>query len=275
MPDPQRSFVTVKADLLGDEEVMPWFRKTRGANRRVLVFVHGFNNDYSESVYRFAQLIHDARIDAAPILFTWPSRGNVLDYVYDRESTIYSRFGLGAVLQEAVQSPDVEDVTLLAHSMGTGLAMETLRDMAHKNGQVSPKIHTVFLASPDIDVDVFHRQVIELGDKRPQITILSSRNDLALKLATFIAGDVQRLGATDFQPHKKLLQKYGITVVDASDAKQHDVLGHSAYAQNTDILNALGETFVAKPEIGRGAIGPISVVNALAVASKNGRGISD
>ncbi|MGK8642933.1 alpha/beta hydrolase [Brucella anthropi] len=45
--------------------------------------------DLTEAVYRFAQLVHDAKIDAAPVLFTWPSRGNVLDYVYDRESTIY------------------------------------------------------------------------------------------------------------------------------------------------------------------------------------------
>lgn len=265
-PDPRRSFVTSKADLLKDDQIMPWFRKASHGKKRVLVFVHGFNNDYAESVYRFAQLVHDARIDAAPVLFTWPSRGNVLDYVYDRESTIYSRFGLGAVLKAAVDSPDVADVTILAHSMGTGLAMETLRDMANKYGKVPTKIHSVFLASPDIDVDVFQRQVLEMGDKRPQITILSSQNDLALKVSTWVAGDVQRLGATDFRPYEKLLKQYGITVIDASDAKQDDALGHSAFAQNADILKALGNTFLAKPEPGRGGLLSVGVLNNLAVA---------
>lgn len=266
-PDPKRSFVTVKADTVNDNQAMSWFRKTSHGKRRVLVFVHGFNNDYSESVYRFAQLVHDARIDAAPVLFTWPSRGNVFDYVYDRESTIYSRFGLGEVLKAAVDSPDVDDVTILAHSMGTGLAMESLRDMANKYGKVSPKIHSVFLASPDIDVDVFQRQVIEMGNKRPQITILSSKNDLALKLSTFLAGDVQRLGATDFRPYEKLLQQYNIRVIDASDAKQADVLGHSAFAQNADILKALGTTFLAKPEPGRGTSLPVGLLNNVITAN--------
>lgn len=97
-PDPARTFTTVKADYLDFNEVMPWFHRVSRGKKRVLIFVHGFNNDYADAVYRFAQLMHDARIDAAPLLFTWPSRGNMLDYVYDRESTIYSRFGLGDVL---------------------------------------------------------------------------------------------------------------------------------------------------------------------------------
>lgn len=68
-------------------------------------FVPGFDNGHAEAVYRFAQLVHHARINAAQVPFSWPSRGNVLDYVYDRESTIYSRFGLDAVLKAAVDSP--------------------------------------------------------------------------------------------------------------------------------------------------------------------------
>ncbi|WP_192886538.1 alpha/beta hydrolase [Agrobacterium sp. LAD9] len=265
-PDPRRSFVTAKADLLNDSQIIPWFRKASHGKKRVLVFVHGFNNDYAESVFGFAQLVHDARIDAAPVLFTWPSRGNVLDYVYDRESTVYSRFGLGAVLKSAIDSPDVAEVTVLAHSMGTWLTMEALRDMANKEGRVSPKIRSVILASPDIDVDVFRRQVLEMGDKRPHITILSSQNDLALKLSTWLAGDVQRLGATDFRPYEKLLRQYGITVIDASDASQEDVLGHSAFAQNADILKALGNTFLTRPEAGRGMLLPVSALGNLTFA---------
>lgn len=266
-PNPLQSFATTKANLLQEDQVMPWFRKASRGKKRVLIFVHGFNNDYAEAVYRFAQLVHDAKIDAAPVLFTWPSRGNVLDYVYDRESTIYSRFGLGAVLKAAVDSPNVSDVTVLAHSMGTWLTMEALRDMANKYGRVSPKIHSVYLASPDIDVDVFQRQVLEIGAGRPKITILSSQNDLALKVSTWLAGDVQRLGATDFRPYEKLLQQYGITVIDASDAKQDDVLGHSAFAQNADILKALGNSFLAKPEAGRGVLLPVGALSNIAVAN--------
>ena len=71
--------------------------------RRVLIFVHGFNTRFEEAVYRFAQIVHDARVDVAPVLFTWPSGGSVTDYVYDRDSAIYSRDALEAVLQALVK----------------------------------------------------------------------------------------------------------------------------------------------------------------------------
>ena len=63
-------------------------------NSQVLVFVHGFNNRFEDAVFRFAQIIHDSRADVAPVLFTWPSKGSVFAYGYDRESANYSRDAL-------------------------------------------------------------------------------------------------------------------------------------------------------------------------------------
>jgi esterase/lipase superfamily enzyme len=238
-PDPEKSFVVTKAESLTDPQAMQWFQRTSGKKRRVLIFVHGFNNSYADAVFRFAQVAHDVKVDAAPLLFTWPSRANPLDYVYDRESTIYSRFGLVSLLDAAAKSTDVADITILAHSMGTWLTMEALREMALRNGKVSPKIHNVVLASPDIDVDVFRRQILEMGDKRPHFTVYASRKDKALALSTFLAGDVDRLGGADLRPYKDLLTAYGISVIDATDATQSDPLGHSAFAESSDMLNSL------------------------------------
>ena len=78
----------------------------------------------------------------------------------------------------------------MAHSMGTWLAMESLRQMAIRDGRVQPKIKNVILASPDIDVDVFARQWTELGDKRPKFTIFVSQDDRALQVSRLISGDV-------------------------------------------------------------------------------------
>ncbi len=59
-----------------------------------MVFIHGFNNTYEDAVFRFAQIVHDFGAEVAPIMFTWPSRARLLDYVYDKESTNYSRTAL-------------------------------------------------------------------------------------------------------------------------------------------------------------------------------------
>ncbi|MDH4412321.1 MAG: alpha/beta hydrolase [Rhizobium sp.] len=238
-PDPQKAFVVTSAKGMSGDQAMDWFKRTSGGKRRVLIFVHGFNTTYADAVFLFAQITHDIRTDAAPVLFTWPSRGSALDYVYDKESTIYSRFGLVTLLEEAIRSPDVADITVLAHSMGTWLTMEALRDVALKAGRVSPKVRNVVLASPDIDVDVFRRQVIEMGETRPRFTVYASRNDLALAASTFIAGDIGRLGSIDLRPYKADLVREGISVIDATDVQQKDMLGHTAFAENSEMLQAL------------------------------------
>ncbi|TGV43277.1 alpha/beta hydrolase, partial [Mesorhizobium sp. M2D.F.Ca.ET.160.01.1.1] len=93
-----------------------------------------------------AQFIHDSRAKVVPILFTWPSRASVLGYNYDKESTNFSRTAFERTLKALADDRDVTDVTVMAHSMGTWLAMESLRQMALEDGRVSPKIRNVILA---------------------------------------------------------------------------------------------------------------------------------
>ena len=162
--NPEHDFVILRADRMDLAQAKANFdaRVRRTPGRRVLIFVHGFNTRFEEAVYRFAQIVHDARVDVAPVLFTWPSGGNVTDYVYDRDSAVYSRDALEAVLQALVKDPAVDSISILAHSMGNYLAIESLRQMSIRDRGLSPKIRDVMMASPDIDIDVFRRQIAEI-----------------------------------------------------------------------------------------------------------------
>ena len=199
--NPERDFVILRADRMDLAQAKANFdaRIKRMPGRRVLIFVHGFNTRFEEAVYRFAQIVHDARVDVAPVLFTWPSGGRVTDYVYDRDSAVYSRDALEAVLQALVKDPNVDSISILAHSMGNYLAIESLRQMSIRDHGLSPKIRDVMLASPDIDVDVFRRQIAEIdaGPRPAQFTLFISRDDRALGLSSFLARDSTRLGALD------------------------------------------------------------------------------
>jgi esterase/lipase superfamily enzyme len=152
-------------------------RHHSGPKRRAFVFVHGYNTRYDEAVFRFAQIVHDSETSGAPILFSWPSRGDPLGYAYDRESANYSRTDLETVLQEAVTKPDVDEVVIMAHSMGGWLTIEALRQMSIRNGGLPGKIRDVILAAPDLDVDVFRRQ---MQDIHPDHTRCSSPRTTAL-----------------------------------------------------------------------------------------------
>jgi esterase/lipase superfamily enzyme len=68
--------------------------KAKGSNS-ALIFVHGFNTSFEDALYRNAQIAWDLQYKGLPILFTWASRGQVRDYLYDRESAYLARDASG------------------------------------------------------------------------------------------------------------------------------------------------------------------------------------
>jgi esterase/lipase superfamily enzyme len=244
--NPERDFVILRADRMDLAQAKANFdaRIRRTPGRRVLIFVHGFNTRFEEAVYRFAQIVYDARVDVAPVLFTWPSGGNVTDYVYDRDSAVYSRDAFEVLLQALVKDPNVDSISILAHSMGNYLAIESLRQMSIRDRGLSPKIRDVMLASPDIDVDVFRRQIAEIdaGPRPAQFSLFISRDDRALGLSSFLARDSTRLGSLDpnKEPYRSILEQGRVQVIDLTGTASSDFTNHSRFASG-EVVGAIGE----------------------------------
>ena len=185
--NPQRDFVTVSADYL-DKRAFSAAVSTaakQSGKSKVLVFVHGFNNRFDDAVYRFAQIVHDAKAEGIPVLFTWPSRGELRlnAYAYDRESANYSRDALEQLLDTLAANPHVKEVNILAHSMGNWVTLEALRGKAIGGGKIGGKIKNVLLVAPDVDVDVFRTQIRRMGAQRPRFALFVSQDDKALELS--------------------------------------------------------------------------------------------
>jgi esterase/lipase superfamily enzyme len=244
--DPARDFVTLRADRMDLPQARAEFNKrvAKTPGRKVLIFVHGYNTRFEEAVYRFAQIVHDAHVDVAPVLFTWPSGGNAIDYVYDRDSAMYSRDALETLLQKLSDNPNVGSISILAHSMGNYLTVEALRQMAIRDGGLPSKIRDVMLASPDIDVDVFRRQIAAIDSVRrgTQFTLFVSRDDKALGLSSFLARDTTRLGSLDptKEPYSSMLENARVNVVDLTGLASNDVANHSKFATG-EVVSAIGE----------------------------------
>jgi len=243
--DPAHDFVTVRADRMDLKEARANFdrRLAKSPGRHVLIFVHGYNTRFEEAVYRFAQVTHDAHADVVPVLFTWPSRGRALQYFYDRESASYSRDALEAVLRAMVDDPNVASVSMLSHSLGNLVAVEALRQMAIRDHGLSSKIRDIMLASPDIDVDVFRRQIAEIrrNDKQPPITLFVSQDDRALGLSRLLAGDEPRLGAVDptVEPFRGILERAHVHVVDLTAMAAADPSNHNKFA-DSEVVTRIG-----------------------------------
>ncbi|GGH11026.1 hypothetical protein GCM10007036_07850 [Alsobacter metallidurans] len=197
-------------------------------SRKVFLFIHGYNTLFAEGVYRFAQVIHDAKAPAVPVLFTWASRGQLSQYVYDMNSATAARDSLDRTIRLLFAS-NAEEVNIVAHSMGNWVTVEALRQIkiSGRAPQIS-KLGVLILAAPDIDIDVFKSQMRQFGKPKKPFVIVLSKDDKALRASSFIAGGAARLGADSDRDE---LAALGAIVLDMTDVKALDSSNHGKFAQ--------------------------------------------
>ncbi|HEY6633317.1 MAG TPA: alpha/beta hydrolase [Rhizobiaceae bacterium] len=204
---------------------------------RAMIFIHGYNTSFDSAVYRATQIAHDSGYPGTPVLFSWASGGSTKDYVYDKESASVARDQLEVTLRLLAQT-GARRIDIVAHSMGTWVTMEALRQLALTgNRDLGGKLGDVILASPDIDVDVFKSQMRRYGKPNRPFFLLLSSDDRALKLSSILAGN-KRVG--DFGD-PALLAELGVVAVDLSHEKSGDSLNHTKFADNPELVKLLGQ----------------------------------
>jgi esterase/lipase superfamily enzyme len=219
-----------------------------GGTRDVLIYVHGFNETFSSAALDAARLSDALTFRGNTMLFSWPSRNSVFDYMADRESAIWSRDALEDVLNTLIANPDVGRIHIVAHSMGSMLTVEALRQVYDTNRSSPSRFGAIVFASPDIDVDSFSLSVRRMGSMHRQMTVISALDDRALALSGGLAGG-KRVGRSE----SAALEKLGIKVVDSSGGGgllKHDTFLRDAGVQKI-VIGAIAEA-----RQGRTASGP-------------------
>ncbi len=200
------------------------------------MFVHGYNNTFSEGLYRQAQMEHDFKTPAVEVHYSWPSAADPRLYLYDRDSAFFGRDGLDSLLRTLARSR-AERIVLVAHSMGAQVVVEALRQMALTGAPaVFGKLSAVVLLAPDVDVDLFHsslRPLVALD--LPWFIFVSSR-DRALRMSSLVRGQRERLGSLSDLEGVADLQ---VTVIDLSDVTSLDRLGHQTVAQSPVMISLI------------------------------------
>ena len=231
--DPNTMFLVTQSDAIDFSGMKSALSIKSNPDGKLVIFIHGYNTNFEEALFRAVQLKHDLDFQSAGIAFIWPSRGRVGDYLSDRDSATYSRDYLQRFLDDIAAMPSVKQINIVAHSMGNWLTVETIRQ-AKMGGhsRFLGKLHRVLLTSPDIDIDVFRTEMEAIGRLSPPITVLTSDDDYALLLSQNISGDVPRLGSLpqDDPRISTLVQKFGLSFVDLSKFEGIDATNHSKYA---------------------------------------------
>lgn len=251
-PDPARHFLARSFQPIDGKQqfidaIDAALAKRPADQREILIFVHGYNNNFADSIFRNAQVMNDYHVKAVALHYAWPSGGSLPLYVYDRDSAAYSRDGLADTIEIATRTK-AKRIVLVGHSMGTYVVMEALRSLALSGRkQYINRLGGVILAAPDIDIDVFQSQVRDIGKLPRPFTILVSRKDKALGVSGRLTGGHPRVGSgADIQA----LQDEDITVLDTSqlDGGSHDVFASSPTLMALAASGALNRDIGARGE---------------------------
>lgn len=238
IPDPHKHFAVIDSEALSAPEFYQSLTQAKTeapkteAPKTVGIYIHGYNTRFPEALFRLAQMTNDSGdIASEPaLLFTWPSLGRVRGYLSDRDSVLYSRDHLSAVLIELARREEVGEIMILGHSLGGWLVLESLRQLRLQGEDAVLDKLNVSLAAPDIDLDLFAQQMAVIGPLRQPMTVLVATDDRALRVSQRLAA-APRLGALDVadpwvHPQAVLAN---IRIIDISQLRGPDRLRHERY----------------------------------------------
>ncbi|MDE4192148.1 alpha/beta hydrolase [Phaeobacter gallaeciensis] len=242
-PDPKTEFTMaarrkIETSAVFMDRLNSELAKFEPDERDITVFVHGFNSTQSETAFRAAQLTHDTKVPGATVVYSWPSLGSPLGYAYDADSVMFARDGLERLLKQLSKS-NARRIVLVAHSMGSMLAMETLRQIEIRTpGWSDRNLDGVVLMSPDLDLDVFRSQMSRLNPVPQPFLVFISRKDKILTLSQRLRGTSSRarlgnLGSTDG------LEDLPISIIDTTDYADSASSGHLVAGTSPALLAIL------------------------------------
>lgn len=197
-----------------------------------VVFVHGFNTSFDDGIFRFAQIVWDLQYRGLPVLFSWASKGQVIDYQYDRESALDARDAFLNVLANLREKHGIATVHVIAHSMGNFLVLDAL---AHQGGALNNTLGQLVMAAPDVDRDQFVQDIPKIKPFFRGLTLYASSADKALALSKHVAGGIPRAGDV---PTEGPIVLPGLETLDVTLLGEEMFgLNHTTFAQARPLID--------------------------------------
>ena len=233
----------------------------------VVLFVHGYNNDFEDAAQTLAELWHFLGREHVPILYTWPAgRGGAKGYSYDRESGEFTVYHLKNLIRSLIGDPEIKRIHMIAHSRGTDVLSSAIRELslvARAAGETAPdtlRNSNLVFAAPDLDMDVVSQRLVaeQIGHDAKSLTIYTSGEDKAIGLAEWLynsAARIGRLAVGDLQADelKSISRIEGMSFIDLKESTSSIGHGyfHSDPAASSDLILLLRYGFAPGAENGR------------------------
>ncbi|MGJ8746108.1 alpha/beta hydrolase [Polaribacter sp.] len=231
--DPNKHMMLQSLEKQNKEEFFEKMKQRIAENEKsTFLFVHGYNVSFEDAAKRTAQITYDLRFNGEPVFYSWPSQGSTTGYTVDEANIEWSRYNMKNFLRDYLTKTEAEHIYLVAHSMGNRGLTKALIELMNEQPALKDKITEVILAAPDIDADVFKRDIApQMVTKISKpITLYVSSDDLALLASKKVHGNY-RAGDAD----KGIVIVKGIETIDASGSDT-SFLNHSYFATTSTII---------------------------------------
>lgn len=186
----------------------------------LVVFVHGYNNAFSDSIRRGATIQEDIASNAIVISYTWPSDGELLSYGYDESSIDTAEQNFKLFMDHLTEKVSPNRISVIAHSMGSQLLIKYLAGLPERRLYPEDvKFKNIIFAAADVSTEFFRqKEEMPYYPKYPlsayakRITVYSSQYDRALGLSQKLHRD-HRLGLAN---QANMYLEADISAIDAS-----------------------------------------------------------
>jgi len=201
------------------------------ARKSAFVFVHGYNVTFADAARRTAQLKHDLGFDGAAIFFSWPSKGRADAYPADQADIEWAQPDLKEFLKELAAKSRARNIYLIAHGMGNRALTKAYIYLISERPELKKAFREVILVAPDIDADLFKRDIAPaLAASSNRTTLYVSSRDSALKASNRFQ-DYPRAGDAG----ANLFLFDGIETIDATNVNTTPS-GRASLADNASVL---------------------------------------
>lgn len=200
--------------------------------KSAFIFVHGYNVTFEDAARRTAQIHYDLGFEGTPVFYSWPSAGEISKYTVDESNVAWSTGNLESFLRDFAENSKADRIYLIGHSMGTRSLTGAYAALIAKQPELRKKFVEIILAAPDIDSDVFKRDIAPaMLAGEGNITLYASSEDHPLQLSKKIHG-YPRAGDSG----SGLVVIKGMESID-STGMGTDFLNHSYAVENRSILS--------------------------------------
>jgi esterase/lipase superfamily enzyme len=216
----------------------PFLDAIHAGNSDVLLFVHGFNYSFDESLEIALRLVERTGIKAMPVAYSWPSQGRMSAYGSDYDRNEWTIDHLQSFITELVAAlPRGAVLHIVAHSMGNRAVLWALARL-HLPEQ---RLGQLIMIAPDVDAEIFADLVARSGPFQRR-TLYVSRHDLALRTSGWLRSSTPRAG----DARKQFVVIKEMDTVDASPLKA-SVAGHSVYYYSQVLYDDIGAVLRDQP----------------------------